>query len=118
MTWFAAAVLLRTPSEGVDEFNVSVFPFRASRLEEANERAKEWGARIAASYSAPDDGGRWVFERVLVVDEMIEDELREGVEVLSFFTNQKGVAEIDSAIADSYTPRERVTRSVHPRPNR
>src|SRR5438128_12338005 len=108
MTWFAAAVLLRTPSEGVDEFNISLFPFQAPGLSEANELAKEWGRRIAESYSAPGHaGGLWTLEKVLLVDEMIEDELREGVEVLSFFTNDKGLAQIETALADSYTPRER-----------
>jgi hypothetical protein len=94
--WLIAALLFSTGLPGVDAFNISLIPIRAHDDEDAETRAARFGAELAQEYTAGRaDDGAWVYERTLFIHEMIENELREGVELYTFFASEDVVRDID-----------------------
>jgi len=99
--WYTAALVFATSLEDDEEFSISLIPLRARDSAEASQIAERLGHEIATEYSSGGGApGSWRLLKVLCVHEMIENELREGVELYNVFADRGLVEELEKRFVD------------------
>ena len=97
--WFSASVITR--SEKKDDpfilFEESIYLLQAEDDDDAWKKAEEKGRLSEQSYEAiSGDMVTWVFDRVLSVFELFDEEVKDGTEIFSRFLKEEEVKSLQT----------------------